>query len=77
MLREHTTYAPTRHPRPHPCRAPLLPSPPLTHTRTTHTRTHDTGSIYRDDVVFRDPRNCFCGLRNYKIIFWSLRFHGV
>lgn len=35
------------------------------------------GSIYRDDVVFRDPRNCFKGLKNYKIIFWSLRFHGA
>lgn len=32
--------------------------------------------IYRDDIIFRDPRNCFCGIKNYKIIFWSLRFHG-
>ena len=32
--------------------------------------------IYRDDITFRDPRNCFSGLKNYKIIFWSLRFHG-
>ncbi|CAG9463942.1 unnamed protein product [Pedinophyceae sp. YPF-701] len=32
--------------------------------------------IYRDDVVFRDPRNCFKGMDNYKLIFWSLRFHG-
>lgn len=32
--------------------------------------------IYRDDVVFRDPRNCFRGIKNYKLIFWSLRFHG-
>jgi hypothetical protein len=32
--------------------------------------------IYRDDIVFRDPRNVFKGLKNYKIIFWSLRFHG-
>ena len=32
--------------------------------------------IYRDDVVFRDPRNTFRGLKNYKTIFWSLRFHG-
>ena len=32
--------------------------------------------IYREDVVFRDPRNTFRGLKNYKTIFWSLRFHG-
>ena len=32
--------------------------------------------IYREDVVFRDPRNAFRGLKNYKTIFWSLRFHG-
>ncbi|KAI8463509.1 MAG: hypothetical protein J3K34DRAFT_389018 [Monoraphidium minutum] len=33
-------------------------------------------SIYREDIVFRDPRNSFQGLKNYKTIFWSLRFHG-
>ncbi len=33
-------------------------------------------SIYRDDIVFRDPRNRFEGMKNYKLIFWSLRFHG-
>ena len=33
-------------------------------------------SIYRDDVVFTDGRLEFQGLKNYKIIFWSLRFHG-
>lgn len=32
--------------------------------------------IYRDDVVFKDPRNTFRGIDNYKLIFWSLRFHG-
>jgi len=32
--------------------------------------------IYRDDVVFRDPRNAFSGISNYRLIFWSLRFHG-
>ena len=26
--------------------------------------------------MFRDPRNSFQGLKNYKTIFWSLRFHG-
>lgn len=33
-------------------------------------------SIYRDDVVFRDPRNAFHGIANYRTIFWSVRFHG-
>jgi hypothetical protein len=33
-------------------------------------------SIYRDDITFRDPRNSFSGLKNYRTIFWSLRFHG-
>lgn len=33
-------------------------------------------SIYRDDVVFRDPRNSFHGIDNYRTIFWSVRFHG-
>lgn len=32
--------------------------------------------IYRDEIVFRDPRLSFQGKDNYKIIFWSLRFHG-
>jgi hypothetical protein len=35
-----------------------------------------TDDIYRDDITFRDPRNAFSGLKNYKLIFWSLRFHG-
>ncbi|GBF90147.1 hypothetical protein Rsub_03280 [Raphidocelis subcapitata] len=33
-------------------------------------------SIYRDDITFRDPRNSFSGIQNYRTIFWSLRFHG-
>lgn len=33
-------------------------------------------AIYRDDLVFKDPQLSFRGLRNYKLIFWSLRFHG-
>ncbi|KAJ9519921.1 hypothetical protein QJQ45_014646 [Haematococcus lacustris] len=33
-------------------------------------------SIYRDDIVFKDPRNRFTGIKNYKLVFWSLRFHG-
>ncbi len=33
-------------------------------------------SIYRDDIVFTDGRLEFNGLKNYRLIFWSLRFHG-
>ncbi|KAG2431848.1 hypothetical protein HXX76_009341 [Chlamydomonas incerta] len=33
-------------------------------------------SIYREDIVFRDPRNTVKGMKNYQLIFWSLRFHG-
>ncbi|CAM8945299.1 unnamed protein product [Rhodiola kirilowii] len=33
-------------------------------------------SIYRDDIVFKDPLNTFSGIENYKSIFWALRFHG-
>lgn len=33
-------------------------------------------SIYRDDIHFKDPRFQFEGIKNYKLIFWSLRFHG-
>lgn len=32
--------------------------------------------IYTDDVVFRDPVNRFKGKLSYRIIFWTLRFHG-
>ncbi len=32
--------------------------------------------IYRQDIVFKDPVNRFKGKFNYRIIFWTLRFHG-
>lgn len=32
--------------------------------------------IYREDIVFSDPRNKLEGIKNYKVLFWSLRFHG-
>ncbi|KAE9616063.1 hypothetical protein Lal_00017170 [Lupinus albus] len=32
--------------------------------------------IYRDDIVFKDPLNTFMGIKNYKSIFWVLRFQG-
>ncbi len=32
--------------------------------------------IYTKDIYFRDPVNKFKGKTNYRIIFWTLRFHG-
>jgi hypothetical protein len=32
--------------------------------------------IYSQDIYFRDPVNVFKGKLNYRIIFWTLRFHG-
>ena len=32
--------------------------------------------IYTKDVYFQDPVNNFKGKINYRIIFWTLRFHG-
>lgn len=32
--------------------------------------------IYSDDIEFRDPVNRFRGKFNYRIVFWTLRFHG-
>lgn len=35
-----------------------------------------TYNIYSQDIYFRDPVNTFKGKLNYRIIFWTLRFHG-
>lgn len=32
--------------------------------------------IYSKDIYFKDPVNTFKGKLNYRIIFWTLRFHG-
>lgn len=32
--------------------------------------------VYRDDIIFKDPNISFQGKRNYKLIIWSLKFHG-
>ncbi len=32
--------------------------------------------IYTDDIFFKDPVNTFKGKLNYRIIFWTLRFHA-
>jgi hypothetical protein len=32
--------------------------------------------IYRNDIFFKDPVNQFKWKCNYRIIFWTLRFHG-
>ena len=56
-------------PPPHPPPAPPPPAPPSLHTTTTD-------DIYREDIEFKDPSLTFRGQRNYRIIFWSLRFHA-
>ena len=33
-------------------------------------------NIYSPDIFFQDPVNKFKGKFNYRIIFWTLRFHG-
>mmetsp|Transcript_31990 Transcript_31990/g.60157 ORF Transcript_31990/g.60157 Transcript_31990/m.60157 type:complete len:413 (-) Transcript_31990:328-1566(-) len=35
-----------------------------------------TYNIYREDIVFTDPRNSFKGLDKYKLIFRTIRFFG-
>jgi Uncharacterized conserved protein (DUF2358) len=35
-----------------------------------------TYDIYTSDIHFRDPVNRFKGKFNYRIVFWTLRFHG-
>lgn len=32
--------------------------------------------IYSQDIFFKDPVNQFKGKLNYRIIYWTLRFHG-
>ena len=32
--------------------------------------------IYSQDILFKDPVNRFKGKFNYRIVFWTLRFHG-
>ena len=32
--------------------------------------------IYTDDIYFKDPVNTFKYKFNYRIIFWTLRFHA-
>jgi len=61
---------------PPPAHPALLP--PQNKTKRNGPRKKKTKkvSIYRDDVVFRDPRNAFHGIANYRTIFWSVRFHG-
>lgn len=35
-----------------------------------------TYNIYTKDIYFQDPVNKFKGKINYRIIFWTLRFHA-
>jgi hypothetical protein len=32
--------------------------------------------IYSDDICFTDPVNTFNGKLSYRIVYWTLRFHG-
>jgi hypothetical protein len=32
--------------------------------------------IYADDICFTDPINTFKGKLSYRLVYWSLRFHG-
>ncbi len=56
----------------------MNPCTPMRTRTTTPFNKHlsRTDDIYREDIVFRDPRNVFRGIKNYRTIFWSLRFHG-
>ena len=56
------------------CQAPLSARRACARLLTAASAAAD--DIYRPDVVFRDPKNTFRGLKNYQTIFWSLRFHG-
>lgn len=49
---------------------------PANHTLLATFLPPSADAIYREDLVFKDPQLTFRGLRNYKLIFWSLRFHG-
>ncbi|HEY9886980.1 MAG TPA: DUF2358 domain-containing protein, partial [Candidatus Obscuribacterales bacterium] len=35
-----------------------------------------TYDLYTADICFKDPVNQFKGKFNYRIVFWTLRFHG-
>ncbi|KAJ7129920.1 hypothetical protein O6H91_Y558400 [Diphasiastrum complanatum] len=35
-----------------------------------------TFDIYRDDITFQDPLMTIGGIKNYRLLFWALRFHG-
>ncbi len=48
----------------------------LTADLPTLFETDITYDIYTQDIYFQDPVNKFKGKTNYRIIFWTLRFHG-
>ncbi|BDA68259.1 hypothetical protein CAL7716_024250 [Calothrix sp. PCC 7716] len=35
-----------------------------------------TYNIYTQDILFKDPVNKFKGKPNYRIVYWTLRFHA-
>jgi hypothetical protein len=48
----------------------------LQHDLPTLFETDINYDIYSPDIFFQDPVNTFTGKFNYRIIYWTLRFHG-
>lgn len=48
----------------------------LQHDLPTLFETDINYDIYSPDIFFQDPVNTFKGKFNYRIIYWTLRFHG-
>lgn len=57
----------------------------MNHSKLVETLEHDLPELFRRDICYdiyssdiflRDPVNEFKGKFNYRIIFWTLRFHG-
>lgn len=48
----------------------------LKHDLPTLFTTDISYDIYSQDIFFQDPVNTFKGKLNYRIIYWTLRFHG-
>jgi hypothetical protein len=48
----------------------------LKHDLPTLFETDISYDIYTSDINFKDPVNQFKGKFNYRIIFWTLRFHS-
>jgi hypothetical protein len=63
--------------------SPMIDHPPISaiiqtlKTDLPHLFQRDISyEIYSQDIYFHDPVNTFRGKLNYRIIFWTLRFHA-